>query len=218
MSRCLLILIGLWLSLSVHAVDDSTTVLVVRHRWHTGIAFPADRLSPALAFLSPHYTSPRYFEFGWGDDAFYRRDNSIGLMLRAMLWPTHSVMHVAGLDRHPEALPHGEIQALCLSPEQLRSLQEDIARDFVLNEDGTPAEVSSGLYGDSHFFPAKGTFWLGRTCNTWTAHKLEAAGIAMKRLTLSAGGVLAQLEEQASCAPAGEGEHHRPRPLAPAPE
>ena len=32
------------LSLPVQVQADDVTVLVVRHRWHTGIAFPADQL------------------------------------------------------------------------------------------------------------------------------------------------------------------------------
>ena len=67
------------LSLPVQAgaENDDVTVLVVRHRWHTGIAFPADRLSPALGFLEPHFNEPQFYEFGWGDDAFYRQDDSL---------------------------------------------------------------------------------------------------------------------------------------------
>ena len=93
---------------------DNVTVLVVRHRWHTGIAFPADRLSPALAFLEPHFSDPTFYEFGWGDDAFYRQDDSWWLRVRAMLWPTRSALHVVGLERHPAELPHTDLQALCL--------------------------------------------------------------------------------------------------------
>ena len=41
------------------ADDSKVTVLVVRHRWHTGIAFPAEQLDPALQFLPCLlYTSP----------------------------------------------------------------------------------------------------------------------------------------------------------------
>ena len=194
----LMICLCLLIPVSAHS-DDQVTVMVVRHRWHTGIVFPADRLAPALDFLPVHFKNPRYYELGWGDDAFYREDNSTWLLLRAMLWPTNSVLHVVGLDRHPETLPHGEIQHLCLSVAQLNAMQQAITGDFVLGDDGKPAEASAGLYGDSRFFPANGTFWLGRTCNTWTAQRLESAGVAMKRLTFSAGGVLEQLQGQSAC-------------------
>ncbi|MCG8392053.1 MAG: DUF2459 domain-containing protein [Pseudomonadales bacterium] len=201
MTRLLVVLLAGLLSLPVcsQGDNDNVTVLVVRHRWHTGIVFPADRLSPSLSFLSDYFSQPAFYEIGWGDDAFYRQDNNTWLLIRAMLWPTDGVLHVVGLDRHPAELPHGEIQALCVSSAQLEALQQAIAGDFVLNDDGQPADADPGLYGDSRFFPAQGTFWFGHTCNTWTAQRLETLAIPMNRLTLTAGGVLEQLRGQTAC-------------------
>jgi len=184
------------LSLPVQVQADDVTVLVVRHRWHTGIAFPADQLSPALGFLAPHFSEPSFYEFGWGDDAFYRQDDSWWLRVRAMLWPTRSAMHVVGLERHPELLPHTDLQPLCLSAEQLGQLQESLAGYFQLDEQGRLPAGDPGLYGDSRFFPSNDTFWFGNTCNTWTARRLREAGLPIRAfLTLTAGQVLGQLRE-----------------------
>ncbi|MEE3388777.1 conserved hypothetical protein [Alcanivorax sp. DSM 26293] len=184
------------LALPAQALADDVTVLVVRHRWHTGIAFPADRLSPALGFLEPHFSEPSFYEFGWGDDAFYRQDDSWWLRVRAMLWPTRSAMHVVGLERHPELLPHTDLQPLCLSAEQLGQLQESLAGYFQLDEQGRLPAGDPGLYGDSRFFPSNDTFWFSNTCNTWTARRLREAGLPIRAfLTLTAGQVLGQLRE-----------------------
>ncbi|MED5387914.1 MAG: DUF2459 domain-containing protein [Pseudomonadota bacterium] len=195
MTRVLIALLGLLLASPTPAADNtSATVLVVRHRWHTGIAFPADRLSPALAFLAPHFNEPAFYEIGWGDDAFYRQDDSLWLRLRAMLWPTQSVLHVVGLQQHPADLPHTDLEPLCLDSEQLRRLQQGLAASFVINEEGQLSAGDPGLYGDSRFFPARGTFWFGHTCNSWTARRLGEAGVPMRRfLTVTAGQVLTQL-------------------------
>ena len=139
------------------------------------------------------------YEMGWGDDAFYRQDNSTWRLVRAMLWPTNSVLHVVALDRHPETLPHGDIQPLCVSNTQLAALQRAIASDFVLDDNGTPSDADPGLYGDSRFFPAHGTFWLGNTCNSWTARRLTALDIPMGYLTLTADGVMQQLTGHTAC-------------------
>ncbi|WP_297770342.1 DUF2459 domain-containing protein [uncultured Alcanivorax sp.] len=193
-------LLAMLLSLPVMAEGegegDNVTVLVVRHRWHTGIAFPADRLSPALAFLEPHFSDPTFYEFGWGDDAFYRQDDSWWLRVRAMLWPTRSALHVVGLERHPAELPHTDLQALCLRGEQLRQLQESLAGYFRLDSQGQLPAGDPGLYGDSRFFPAEGTFWFGNTCNTWTDKRLRDAGLPLRPLfTVTAGQVLSQLRD-----------------------
>lgn len=184
------------LSLPAQVQADDVTVLVVRHRWHTGIAFPADQLSPALGFLAPHFSEPSFYEFGWGDDAFYRQDDSWWLRVRAMLWPTRSAMHVVGLEQHPELLPHTDLQPLCLSAEQLGQLQESLAGYFQLDEQELLPAGDPGLYGDSRFFPSNDTFWFGNTCNTWTAKRLRDAGLPIRAfLTLTAGQVLSQLRE-----------------------
>jgi len=181
------------------ADDSKVTVLVVRHRWHTGIAFPAEQLDSALQFLPAYFSKPAYYEMGWGDDAFYRQDNNTWRLVRAMLWPTNSVLHVVALDRHPETLPHGDIQPLCVNSTQLAAMQRAIANDFVLDDSGTPVGADPGLYGDSRFFPAHGTFWLGNTCNSWTARQLTALAIPMDDLTLTADSVMQQLTGRTAC-------------------
>ena len=53
-----------------------------------------------------------------------------------------------------------------------------------------------GLYGDSRFFPARGNFWFGRTCNTWTAQRLRDGGVDIRTfMTLRAKSVMAQIRD-----------------------
>lgn len=134
------------------ASDDPTTVLVVRHRWHTGIVLPADRLAPSLAFLDAQFNDPVWYEIGWGDNDFYRRTDNLWLLGKALFWPTDTVLHVVGLDKHPADLPNSDVQALCLSADGLKRLQAALAKDFRLGADGRPVAADPGLYGDSRFF------------------------------------------------------------------
>ena len=174
--------------------DSHVTVHVIRHRWHTGIAIPAEHLDPSLGFLAAHFHAPQYYEIGWGDDAFYRHDDNLWLRARAMLWPTRAALHVVGMPRHPADFPHTDIQALCLNQRQLAQLQQSMASYFIVNRHGELAAGDPGLYGDSYFFPARGRFWLGNTCNTWTAKRLQHAGLPLRPfLTLTADQVLRQL-------------------------
>jgi len=178
------------------ASDDTATVLVVRHRWHTGIVLPADRLTPPLAFLSEAFGEPTWYEIGWGDNDFYRRTDNLWLLGKALLWPTEAVLHVVGLDKHPADLPNSDVQALCLSAKGLRRLQAALAEDFKLDVDGRPIAADPGLYGDSRFFPARGNFWFGRTCNTWTAQRLHDGGVDIRTfMTLRAKSVMTQIRD-----------------------
>lgn len=179
-----------------HASDDAATVLVVRHRWHTGIVLPADRLAPPLAFLEDQFSDPAWYEIGWGDNDFYRRTDNLWLLGKALFWPTDTVLHVVGLDKHPADLPNSDVQALCLSADGLKRLQTTLAEDFKLGDDGQPLAADLGLYGDSRFFPARGHFWFGRTCNTWTAQRLRDGGVDIRTfMTLRAKSVMAQIRD-----------------------
>ena len=178
------------------ARDQAATVLVVRHRWHTGIVLPADRLAPPLAFLDERFSDPVWYEIGWGDNDFYRRTDNLWLLGKALFWPTDTVLHVVGLDKHPADLPNSDVQALCLSAEGLERLQAALAGDFKLDADGRPLAADPGLYGDSRFFPARGHFWFGRTCNTWTAQRLRDGGVDIRTfMTLRAKSVMAQIRD-----------------------
>ena len=190
------LLAALLLAPAARAGDDPATVLVVRHRWHTGLVLPADRLAPPLAFLEQQFDSPRWYEIGWGDNDFYRRTDNLWLLAKALLWPTDSVLHVVALDRHPARLPHSDVQALCLSAAHLQRFQHALAADFQLNDAGQPPAADPGLYGDSRFFPAHGSFWFARTCNTWTARRLHDAGVDIRTfMTLRAKSVMSQIRD-----------------------
>ena len=74
--------------------------------------------------------------------------------------------------------------------------QAALAGDFKLNADGRPLAADPGLYGDSRFFPARGHFWFGRTCNTWTAQRLRDGGVDIRTfMTLRAKSVMAQIRD-----------------------
>lgn len=194
-------LIGLLVALlfappMAQADNGPATVLVVRHRWHTGLVLPADRLAPPLAFLAQEFDSPLWYEIGWGDNDFYRHTDNLWLLAKALFWPTDSVLHVVALDRHPAQLPHSDVHALCLSAGGFQRLQEALAADFQLHESGRPVAAGPGLYGDSRFFPARGQFWFARTCNTWTAQRLRDGGVDIRTfLTLSANSVMARIRD-----------------------
>ena len=66
---------------------------------------------------------------------------------------------------------------VALTDDGFRRLIGAIAGDFE-RPDGTRAQpVSPGLYRDSYFYNAHGTFQLFNTCNTWTARLLSSAGV-----------------------------------------
>jgi len=173
----LALLIGVLAALPVAAQDR--TVLAVNIGWHVGLAFEAADLDPAVFPETADFPDARWIEVGWGDAAFYRDpDPGIGTILAAALVPTPAVLHLVAMPAHPaQYLPGAEVLAIPLDGAQLERLVAFVAAQ--VDRVGRPrAEaLGPGLYPVSRFYPALGEFSLERTCNTWVAEALAAAGM-----------------------------------------
>ncbi len=201
LSGCLLTLmvIGCADSPEQQAVQTTRakTVYVVSHGWHTGIVIAGRDRGAELAFLDRHFDQTNWFEIGWGDKRFYQAGEfRAGLMLRAGLVPTDTVLHVTALPEQPESyFTSSRVIELRIDTAGLERLISAIAGHFQLDENGNPLTSGEGLYGESLFFDATGRFHAFNTCNTWTARMLKQAGVPIRTfMTLRANSVMSQLE------------------------
>lgn len=156
------------------------TVHVMSNGWHTAIVvWRADMVVTGVLPEADDFPGAAFLEFGWGDQEYYpASDKSASMALRAALTPSPAVMHMAGLDRAPGLIyPDDEVVSLALTKGEFANLASSVARSF-RRSGGNPAEpVSPGLYPNSKFYPAHGSFYLFNTCNTWTAKQLREAGV-----------------------------------------
>jgi uncharacterized protein (TIGR02117 family) len=167
-------------------------VYQVAHDGHTGIAVRRADIPPGLWPESRDFPRAEYLEVGWGNrDYYYGRDQGLRGTLGA-IFPSPSVLHVAGFRGPPEdffrdseiiemAVPVDGFERL------IRHIHEAHRRDGAL----PAAPLGPGLYGDSRFYPAREQFHLLRTCNVWTAQALRAAGLPF-RDAITMEGLLAQ--------------------------
>ncbi|MCF6323150.1 MAG: TIGR02117 family protein [Gammaproteobacteria bacterium] len=140
-------------------------------------------------------------EFGWGDKGFYQAEEiTLGLTVRAMLWPTESVMHVVAVPQSPrEYFPDSEVVTFCLTDSALSSLIQFIASSFKRNDIGDVMPLQSGIYGDSQFYQGEGDYYLMNTCNKWTAKGLRSAGMNISlSFKLTADSVMDHLKKEMS--------------------
>ncbi len=156
------------------------SVAVVSNGWHAAIVIGrAELVATGLLPEADDFPDAVFLEFGWGDRVYYPAGKkTIGMALRAALTATPAVMHMAGLARPPE-LTYADVEvfSFALSQEEFRHLVGAIAGQFERPEGGRAAAVSRGLYPDSNFYHALGTFSLFNTCNTWAARMLRAGGV-----------------------------------------
>ncbi len=176
--------------------DDAERIYVVRHRWHTGIILPAERVREEMEFIPEYFDEANeWYKFGWGDDGFYP-DPSIRpwSIVRALFWPTDSVLHVVGKQWHPKHYAASDLKSLPMEPQAQRRLIRAIGEQFEREGDGQVRRVADGLYLDSAFFAAEGTFWAGRTCNSWTGQMLRQADVPVRGASsLTSGSIMRQL-------------------------
>lgn len=168
---------------------------MVNHGWHTGIAVRRRDLLAVIPELVRDFPDGAYLELGWGDDGFYRADRAgLGLALRAILWPTASVLHVVALPSAPQDYyPDGEVVALTVPRAGYEKLLTFMGKSFQRPTGKEPERLGRGLYGKSRFFGAMGNFHAFNTCNTWVARSIKETGFPMASATITAGGVMAQL-------------------------
>jgi uncharacterized protein (TIGR02117 family) len=156
------------------------TVRAISNGWHTAIVVErVDLVATGLLPEADDFPDAAFLEFGWGDRVYYpAQEKTLGMALDAALTGTPAVMHMAGLARPPEQTYRDiEVVPVTLTEDGFRRLIGAIAGDFERPSGTRAAPVSRGLYRDSYFYNARGTFHLFNTCNTWTAGVLRTGGV-----------------------------------------
>jgi len=178
------------------AKDRIRPVWVIQHNWHTAIVIHKTDTQNSFPGFPEPFRQAQYLEFGWGDrDFFQARDITSGMIIKALLWPTSSVVHVAAMQYPPEkTFPNSRLVKLCLKDSQLSILRRFIQNSFEF-ENNTGKELGPGIYLDSAFYPARHRYHALNTCNTWTAAALSQAGLDIAvPTTLFADQLMSRLE------------------------
>ena len=175
--------------------SDNKTVYIVKDRWHTGIILLKKDADPYIHSFND-FTNSKYLEIGWGDETYYQaEEKTIWMGIRALFWPTNSIIHIATFQRDPVTyFSNSEVIELKLSKIGFINLTQFINNSFVLNDKGEIIKSGKDFYGTSRFYHANGTFHIFNNCNTWSAEAIYSSGFPISRYTFSAGSVSYQLK------------------------
>jgi uncharacterized protein (TIGR02117 family) len=177
--------------------DSSRAIYLVEHGWHAGIMMHRADIPPDTWAVLQDFPDAQYFEVGWGDAAYYQAaDPGVGKLLKAGLWPTSSVLHVATFQRGPiEVFGTRTVIRIPVTESGLDALLAFIHREHARNG-GTLIPLGPGLYGESQFYKATTRYHALNNCNTWAARALRTVGCSMapaRAITVRA--LLAQARE-----------------------
>jgi len=153
---------------------QAASLMVVSNGWHTGLVIDRQDIPPnLLPEIADFDPAAKWFEIGWGSALYYpARKPGWGLALKAAL-PGSAVIHIAGLTEPYDAVfPRSRSIRLCLEPDEMRKLIGRIDTSIERNGQDRATSNYPGLYPFSAFYPAKGSFHLLHTCNSWTAEIL----------------------------------------------
>ena len=181
-------------------LKDEVTIFVVSHGWHTGIVIKGDQLGSELSFIEEDFGKSEYYELAWGDKGFYEAKEITSLItMKAILWPTESVLHVVSLPVSPlKYFAQSEVITMNVSKNGFSKLQQAVSDSF-RRDNGLVIQTEQGIYGKSWFYKGKGSYYFANTCNTWTAKMLNTAGAPIDALfTFTARSVMRQSEQAVS--------------------
>lgn len=172
-------------------------VFIISHGWHTGIVIEEEYFTGRIT--EPNQI-PRgnYLMFEWGDARYFPHDDpGIGLLLRAALIPTGSVVQITGLNNQPNVIfRQSSVVKIDITKEGMSALGDFLLGQLQKNSDGEFVFVQSGLYPNSSFFKAERLYFFPRTSNTWTAHALRQTGYPITpALALTARNVMKEAAE-----------------------
>jgi uncharacterized protein (TIGR02117 family) len=121
----------------------------------------------------------KYLSFGWGDRQFFMNASFDPITIFDVLFlPGPSVMHVWGHSDPKLQLGSAfELRKINLSKSQYLKLNQFIADSFQLSAEHQTTYIRQGLYPNSGFYEAKGSYSALRTCNAWTAEALRVADV-----------------------------------------
>lgn len=168
---------------------------VVNHGWHAGIVVDRKELIEAVPQLESKFDKGRYIEIGWGDERFYRAQSiKPTLAIRALLWPTSTLLHVVGVPDSPRRYFSGsEVVEVSVPQAGYEKLLTFLTQGFHRTSGNKVIELGRGLYGNSQFYRAEGNFHVFNTCNTWVAKAIKKTGYPISTATITVKGLMSQL-------------------------
>jgi len=141
--------------------------------------------------------SPEFISIGWGDKGFFLdtpswSDLKTSTAINAAFLPSSTAMHVTYFLRKPAESQR--IKRCVITKEKYTELIGFIMQSFVIKPDMTPQLIpNAGYKSTDNFYEAKGSYYLFRTCNTWTNDALAIAGVRTSALALFENGILRHL-------------------------
>ncbi|KAF0152771.1 MAG: putative outer membrane lipoprotein [Ignavibacteria bacterium] len=168
-------------------LPDSINVYCVKENWHTGLMFEVSEFTIEQLPLLKLYADYQYVDIGWGDEDFYQaEDFNLYYAAKAILIPTPTVIRIDGY-RFPmeEVIKWREFAILFRLPRDSFIKFITFIKNSLKYDDTGNYIISKKVEGQPIiFFKSKDKYHMFRTCNTWAAQAIKAAGFKINTFCL----------------------------------
>ncbi|NET38073.1 MAG: TIGR02117 family protein [Cyanothece sp. SIO1E1] len=124
----------------------------------------------------------RFLSFGWGDRIFYLttptwQDLQLTTLLRALLLPTDTVLHIQGHQTIPPSQGEYQVKPIAIGRTAHLRLSQFLLASFALDPADQPIRIRESHRYAGSFYAAQGYYSLFQSCNNWTATGLRLANV-----------------------------------------
>jgi hypothetical protein len=152
-------------------------VYLVQHGWHTDIAVPSQELRGDITIFQRIFPGVKVLVFGFGKRTFVTAPvHTIGDLVVGP-FPGAGLLLVTGLSATPNIAYNDGITATLTLPPGGAGRLSDFIWKTLQTDHGAPVELRPGFFPGSIFYRTQTRYAGSRTCNTWTADALQAAGL-----------------------------------------
>ncbi|MEG4517524.1 MULTISPECIES: TIGR02117 family protein [unclassified Microcoleus] len=143
----------------------------------------------------------KYLSFGWGDRAFMLETSTSGSInpvtaFKALFIATPSTVHVQSYRIVP---PDIETKCVRISGKNYWRIVNFIKNSFQLDAVGKKMKISYGYGNSDSFYEAKGSYYVLRTCNDWTAEALQKAEVNTPLWSTLSSAIMFHLNSACEC-------------------
>ena len=178
--------------------EQQHSIYVSKLGWHTGVVVPAYALPDSLWGEDNSFADTTFLEIGWGDADFFPSDRfNVWYALKAMFFPTPSVMHVNPIHRPVEEYYYDtEAVRINMNDEQLEGLVQFLIEEFELDQEGRAIPDADGFYAESQFYKSSSYYYFPNNSNVWAARAIRRAGFSLRPIWYqTTGWVLNKMED-----------------------
>src|SRR5262245_55322727 len=180
--------------------EPARAARVVDHGSHTAIVVRRADVDPAIWPEVNDFPQAALVEIAWGDRDFYMTaEATASLAVKAALFSSGSVLHVAGLAESAlSGIPAGDVVELGISGPGFDRMTGFVHDEYRRDGEGGSVRLGRGLEGGSWFYAARSRYHLFNTCNTWVTRALQHAGLDVSPAgVMTAGNVMQQVRRLA---------------------